>query len=232
MCKKVRDLAYSDRRIQVEEIAQALGISHGSISTVLHDPLGMRKLTVSWVPKSLSDEQMATRTSVCSALLKRFRSKDDFLLRLVTVDEIWVHYYEPENKAQSHQWVVPGSPRPKKFKTQPSAGKVMATVFWDAKGIIMLDFLPKRSTITGAYYTNHLDQLRTAIYEKCRGKLSKGVLLQQDTLESPHLQSCNECCGKFGSPGWFAIYWISGNNRLRYIGSLLYIENFNDLLSI
>ena len=76
--------------------------------------------------------------------------------------------------------VGPGSPRPKKFKTQPSAGKMMATVFCDAKGVIMLDFLPKRSTITGVYYANLLDQLRTAIREKCRGKLSKGVLLQQD----------------------------------------------------
>ena len=54
-------------------------------------------------------------------------------------------------------------PRPKKFKTQPSAG-----------------FLPKRSTITGVYYANLLDQLRTDIREKRRGKLSKGVLLQQD----------------------------------------------------
>ena len=44
----------------------------------------------------------------------------------------------------------------------------------------MLDFLPKRSTITGVYYANLLDQLRTAIREKRRGKLSKGVLLQQD----------------------------------------------------
>ena len=184
MCKKVRDLVYSDRRIQVEEIAQALGISHGSVSTILHDRLGMRKLKAHWVPKSLSEEQMATRASVCSALLKRFRSKDDFLLHLVTVDETWVkghpgafregevlqqfqdfrekfwskfwislyilyiftsptaqdreksaslgrlflpnhplvwpltwvHYYEPENKAQSRQWVGPGSLRPKKFK--------------------------------------------------------------------------------------------------------------------
>ena len=149
MCKKVRDLVYSDRRIQVEEIAQALGISHGSVSTILHDRLGMRKLTARWVPKSLSDEQKATRASVCSALLKHFRSKDDFLLRLVTVDETWVHYYEPENKARSRQWVGPGSLRPN--KTQPSAGTVMATVFWDAKGVIMLDFLPKRSTITGVY---------------------------------------------------------------------------------
>ena len=44
----------------------------------------------------------------------------------------------------------------------------------------MLDFLPKRSTITGVYYANLLDQLRTAIREKRRGKLSKDVLLQQD----------------------------------------------------
>ena len=182
MCKKVWDLIYSDRRIQVEEIAQALGISHGSVSTILHDLLGMRKLTAHRVPKSLSDEQMATKASACSALLKRFRSKDDFLLRLVTVDETWVHYYEPKNKAQSSQWVGPGSPRPKKFKTQPSAGKVMATVFWDAKGVIMLDFLPKRSTITGVYYANLLDQLRSAIREKRQGKLSKGVLLQQDNV--------------------------------------------------
>ena len=163
MYKKVRDLVYSDRRIQVEEIAQALGISHGSVSSILHDRLGMRKLTARWVPKSLSDEQMANRASVCSAVLKRFRSKDDFLLRLVTVDKTWVRYNELENKAQSRQWVGPGSPRPKKFQTQPSAGKVMATVFWDAKGVIMLDFLPKRSTITGVYYANLLEQLRTAV---------------------------------------------------------------------
>ena len=102
----------------------------------------------------------------------------------MTVDETWVHYYEPENKAQSRQWVGPESPRPKN-KTQPSAGKVMATVFWDAKGVIMLDFLPKRSTITGVYYANLLDHLRTAIRQKRRGKLSKGVLPQQDNARVP-----------------------------------------------
>ena len=107
----------------MEEIAQALGISHGNVSTILHDRLGMRKLTARWVPKSLSDEQIATRASVCSAL-KRFRSKDDFLLRLVTVDETWVHYYEPENKAQSsvgRDWV-------------PKAKVQDATICWQDDG--------------------------------------------------------------------------------------------------
>ena len=75
VCKTVRDLVYSDRRIQVEEMAQALGISHGSVSTILPDRLGMRKLTARWVPKSLSDGQIATRASVCSALLKRLGQK-------------------------------------------------------------------------------------------------------------------------------------------------------------
>ena len=75
MCKKVRDLVYSDRRIQVEEIAQALGISHGSVSTILHDQLDMCKLTARWVPKSLSGEQIATRASVYSALLKLLGQK-------------------------------------------------------------------------------------------------------------------------------------------------------------
>ena len=120
MCNKVQELGYSDKRIKVEEIANAFHISHSSISTILHNRLGKRKLTTHWVPKSLSDEQMATRASVCSALLKRFRSKeDDFLSRLVTVDETWVHYYEPENKAQSRQSVGPGSPRPRSSKRIP-----------------------------------------------------------------------------------------------------------------
>ena len=60
----------------MEEIGNALHFSHGSFSTTLHDRLGMHKLTAQWVPKSLSDEQMATRASVYSALLKRFWSGD------------------------------------------------------------------------------------------------------------------------------------------------------------
>ena len=48
----------------------------------------------------------------------------------------------------------------------------------------MLDFLPKRSTITGVYHVNLLDQLRSAILEKRRGKLSKSVLLQQDNAKA------------------------------------------------
>ena len=142
--------------------------------------------------------KMATKASVCSALLERLRSKDGFLLRLGTEDDTLVHYYEPDNKAQSRQWVGPGSPRPKKFKTQLSAGNVMATVFWDAKGVIMLDFIPERSTIAGVYYATLIDQLRTAIHKKRLGKLSKGVLLQQDNARVHTCKVAMDAVGRNG----------------------------------
>ena len=47
---------------------------------------------------------------------------------------------------------------------------------WDAKGVIMLDFLPKEVQYLECTV---LDQLRTAIRENRRGKLFKGVLLQK-----------------------------------------------------
>ena len=65
--------------------------------------------------------------------------------------------------------------------------RCMATFF--AKGVIMLDILPKRITITGVYYANLLDQLRTAIRENAEVNCLNGFCC--NWTESPHRQSCN-----------------------------------------
>jgi hypothetical protein len=75
-----------------------------------------------------------------------------FLQRIVTADETWMHHYEPENKAQSMTWKRPSSPVAKKFKTQPSAGKIMLTLFWDMEGAILVPFTPKGETVSGQNY--------------------------------------------------------------------------------
>jgi hypothetical protein len=36
-------------------------------------------------------------------------------------------------KQQSMQWKYPGSSPPKKFKRVPSAGKIIASIFWDSQ---------------------------------------------------------------------------------------------------
>ncbi|KFD50419.1 hypothetical protein M513_08646, partial [Trichuris suis] len=107
-------------------------------------------------------------------------SEEDFLRRIVTGDEVWLCHYDPETEQQSSQWKHVNSPRPKRARLEPRLGKILATIFWDAEGIILIDYMEDGGTITGKYYANLLLQLREEIKEKRRGKLSRKVLLLQD----------------------------------------------------
>ncbi|GFT40585.1 mariner transposase [Trichonephila clavipes] len=59
-----------------------------------------------------------------------------------------------------------GEPAPKQAKTIPSAGKIMASVLEDARGIIFIVYLEKGKTINGAYYPNLLQHLSEEIKQK------------------------------------------------------------------
>jgi hypothetical protein len=74
------------------------------------------------------------------------------------------------------QWKHLKSSPPKKFKRVPSAGKMMASIFWDSQGIIMVDNLEQGRTINGMYYADELKRLRQEIARKRRCKLTHGVL--------------------------------------------------------
>jgi hypothetical protein len=58
-----------------------------------------------------------------------------------------MHHYEPESKAQSMAWKRPTSPVTKKFKSQPSAGKIMLTPSSDMESAILIHFTPKGETV-------------------------------------------------------------------------------------
>jgi hypothetical protein len=95
--------------------------------------------------------------------------------RFITVDESWIHHYTPESKQQSKQWTEAGRSAPKKTRSVPSAGKVMALVFWDAEGILFIDYLEKGKTITREYYFNLLTRLNEKIrFAKEKNHLSSG----------------------------------------------------------
>ena len=56
--------------------------------------------------------------------------------------------------------------RLQKSKNCFSVGKVMATVFWDSHGVILIDYLQKGKTVTGTYYASLLDKLKAELVEK------------------------------------------------------------------
>ena len=69
-------------------------------------------------------------------------------------------------------WTGPGESAPKKAKTDPSASKVMATIFWDSHGIILIDYLQEGKTITGEYNASLLNRFH-AMLEKKRPHLAE-----------------------------------------------------------
>jgi len=98
------------------------------------------------------DEHKSTRLQLAQSLLSRYEQGVFFFYSIVTTDETWMHYFTPESKRSSVQWRHPGSLKPKKGKTKFSAGKVMATIFWDSKGVLYVDFLTERHKINNEYY--------------------------------------------------------------------------------
>jgi histone-lysine N-methyltransferase SETMAR len=116
---------------------------------------------------------------------------------IVTGDETWVHHYTPELKRASMQWRHPWSPRPRKFKVVKSAGKVMATVFWDCKGILLVDVTEHGTTVNAAAYCETLKKLKDAIRRKRPGLLSKGVLLLHDNARPHSAKATQELLQQF-----------------------------------
>lgn len=179
--EEVEAIVFTDRRVRVQQIARELGISTGSVSTILHDRLGLSKISARWVPKMLSLDNKRNRVACATELLARYNADHTaFEQRFITGDETWLYHYDPETKQASMEWRRPNEPVPRKFKAQKSAGKVMGIFFWDSQGIVHLEYLAHGATVTGQFYAQVLDRLHASIKTKRRGMLSRGILLLQD----------------------------------------------------
>jgi len=188
----VEAIVKENRRVTVNEIAAHLDMSHGSAHHIVHDVLQFQKVSARWVPRHLAAELKERRVDACHELLKCFEAEGDGSLgRIVMGDETWVHYHQPETNKAREEWRNTSSPKPKKFRTQPSAGKVILTPFWDKRGVILKHYMPRGNTVTGTTYADLLkNHLRPAKKSKLHGLLSTGVLLQHDNAR-PHTARSN-----------------------------------------
>ncbi|GFX60187.1 histone-lysine N-methyltransferase SETMAR [Trichonephila clavipes] len=142
--KKVHKIIFDNRKVKLIEIAETLKISKERVGHIVNEYLDMRKLCSKWVPRELPIDQKQQRIDDSKQYLELFnRNKSEFLRRYVTMDEIWLHHFTPEFNRQSAEWTALDEPTPKSGKTQKSAGKVMASVFWDTHRIIFIDYLKK-----------------------------------------------------------------------------------------
>ncbi|KAJ4439139.1 hypothetical protein ANN_15096 [Periplaneta americana] len=127
-----------------------------------------------------------TRKSMCSCSKVKAIGPSLTLYQIVTGDETWVRYVNAETKLQSMQWGHTHSPKKTtKCRQTLSTTKLMAAVFWDTKGILLVEFLERNATINAERYCNILTSLKRAIQNKRRDMLNPGVIFLHDNTR-PH----------------------------------------------
>jgi len=143
----------------VREFVEATGISYGTVISILHEQLCMKKLSARWVPRLFTVDHKCDRVTISRFNVWRCFNviQMNFCVNLL----LWTkHGSITSHRRNSQTNGLLGKPVPKKAKTIKSAGKMMVTVFWDTRGIIHIDYdatfrRSKRSMaiITQLYWT-------------------------------------------------------------------------------
>ena len=157
----------SDRWLKLKKISVRLEIPKTTIIQIIHERLHMKKLSARWVPRLLSSVQKEHSLMYCQKLSELCRRNQKQVLdSTVTGDETMVLYYDPLSKRESMEWAKLGEAPTREAKVTQSNKKIMATIFWHCRGILLTDLKESNTTVNAAYYASLLHKLHDAIKEK------------------------------------------------------------------
>ena len=90
MCSTVEAYVMENRRVKVAEIAHSMGISDGTVETILRTKLGMSKASSRWVPRMLTPQVKHTRVDACRELLDWYTTDSDHFFSRVGEKMVWI----------------------------------------------------------------------------------------------------------------------------------------------
>lgn len=171
----------NDKFATTRSIGIEINISHETVWRHLLD-MGKKNLANRWLPHHLTNENKVRRKLICQDLLRMY-TKNNFLMQLITMDEMWL-YWDNEC-AHRRSWRGKGDVPVAIPKVNITNRKNMFLVFWDAKGVLLMDILPSNVTVTADYYCKQLDKLVVALKEKRRRTCLKNMYYLHDNAK-PH----------------------------------------------
>ena len=118
-----------DRHVSIATVIARFDVSVGTVHTIIHEELKMRKICAKFVPRELSEDQKEIRCHDSRKMVELINSDPAVLDALVTCDESWIYCYDPETKRQSSQGKHAGPPR-KKARQSKSTYKVLRIPFF------------------------------------------------------------------------------------------------------
>lgn len=172
-------------------LAEDFGCSHTAIEDILHD-LGKVWKKTRWVPHELTDAQKTKRVNAAQVLLDRQNETPFLANRLITGDEKWISFKNPDPQ---HEWRSPGEKTSATPKKDFRHKKAMLCVFWSARGIEYWELLEQGQTVNSEVYCRQLEQLNQRLNRRRRAQV---VFL--DDNAKPHRSKLTNA--KINELGW------------------------------
>jgi hypothetical protein len=97
--KQIQELVHVDHQRTINVIANIVGVSYGSVQTILMSELSKRHVTAKFVPRLLAPEQREHRIAVCQNIRECAVDNPSFTCRIITSDEFWIYGYDGDKTA-------------------------------------------------------------------------------------------------------------------------------------
>ena len=149
--RKIEQCLTNDPHATSREISKETGCHHFTICRHLV-AMGKKFLVNRWIPHKLSEENKSNRIRICNELLAMYR-ENNFLKQLITLDEVWIYWDNEGRGKMNRSWRGAGDlPNQVVRRNNMTTRKIMATVFWDCKGVLLFHVLTRNVSITAEYY--------------------------------------------------------------------------------
>ncbi len=184
-----------NRRVTIQQLSSSMGISHGSVSTILHKDLKLTKRAAKLVPHVLTPYQRQARVDFCRNFLHEFEGQPDKLSKIITCDESYFHVYDPLSKQESREWLPRDVNRPQVARKEQSTKKLLFLPFFDRRGLIHFEFF-NNMTVNSEVFHQVLQCLRVSI----RVRRGAAAWIQRQLLRlhmdnaSPHRSDIVQNC--------------------------------------
>ncbi|GBM39812.1 Histone-lysine N-methyltransferase SETMAR [Araneus ventricosus] len=142
------------RRFTISTLSNVFAkVSRSVLNKIVSEKLNFKKLCSCWVPKLLTEDHENKRFECSLNFLTPYNEGSDAILsRILTGEETWVSHVTPESKQQSMEWRLTDCPERVKAKPALSQRKIMASVFCDRHGVLLVDFMQRGTTINAVAY--------------------------------------------------------------------------------
>ena len=98
---KVEELVREDRQITIRQLVHNVSVSSGTIESILHQHLGLRRVCSKLVPHLLTLEPKKRRIEFCHSMLLKYSKTDSRRhSEVITGDETWIYFYDMQAKQQ------------------------------------------------------------------------------------------------------------------------------------